>query len=215
MRVWAVIPVKSPYRSKQRLARVLSLEERAQLVRRLLRRLIAALQQLPQIEQIVIVTGDAEVAELAANAGAVVLAETTPPDLNAAVTQGVQYAAQQGADGVIILPTDLPLVSANAVAFVLNAAAPDTYAGGNGAVGPHVDAQPLLVICPDEVEEGTNAIFMTPINSYTFHYGPGSFRQHVTEAARRGYAVCVVTIPALAFDLDTEDDWLSYQLIKA
>ena len=217
MRVWAVIPVKSLYRSKQRLARVLSTKERMQLVRRLLQRLLSELQQLPEIEQVLVVTSDAEVAGLAGDAGALVLAESTPPDLNAAVTQGVRYAARQGAEGALILPTDLPFVSADAVALILRAGSSGRNASTNGTTvngACHLEGQPLLLICPDEAQDGTNAIFMTPVVDYAFHYGPASFQQHLAEAALRGYAVQVLTISALAFDLDTEDDWFSYQLTK-
>ena len=69
---------------------------------------------------------------------------------------------------------------------------------------------PLLVICPDEAEDGTNALLLAPPGEFTFRYGPGSFRAHLAEAARRGRSAHVVPAPGLRFDLDTESDWLVY-----
>ena len=69
---------------------------------------------------------------------------------------------------------------------------------------------PLLSICPDEEENGTNALLLAPPGDFTFHYGPGSFRAHLAEAEARGRAVQIVLAPGLRFDLDTESDWLVY-----
>ncbi len=69
---------------------------------------------------------------------------------------------------------------------------------------------PSLVVCPDETEDGTNALLLAPPGDFAFHYGPGSFRAHLAEAARRGRAAHVVPAPGLRFDLDTESDWLMY-----
>ena len=67
---------------------------------------------------------------------------------------------------------------------------------------------PVLAICPDEAEDGTNALLLAPPGDFTFRYGPGSFRAHLAEAERRGRAAHVVPAPGLRFDLDTESDWL-------
>ena len=69
---------------------------------------------------------------------------------------------------------------------------------------------PLLSICPDEEEDGTNALLLAPPGDFTFHYGPGSFRAHLAEAAARGRQAHIVRAPGLRFDLDTESDWLVY-----
>ena len=69
---------------------------------------------------------------------------------------------------------------------------------------------PLLAVCPDEAEDGTNALLLAPPGDFTFRYGPGSFRAHLAEAERRGRPAHVVPAPGLRFDLDTESDWLVY-----
>ena len=69
---------------------------------------------------------------------------------------------------------------------------------------------PVLVICPDEAEDGTNALLLAPPGDFTFRYGPGSFHAHLAEAERRGRAAHVVRAPGLRFDLDTESDWRVY-----
>ena len=69
---------------------------------------------------------------------------------------------------------------------------------------------PLLAVCPDETEDGTNALLLAPPGDFTFRYGPGSFRAHLAEADRHGRAAHVIPAPGLRFDLDTESDWLVY-----
>ncbi len=69
---------------------------------------------------------------------------------------------------------------------------------------------PILSICPDEEESGTNALLLAPPGDFTFHYGPGSFRAHLAEAEARGRQAHIVRAPGLRFDLDTESDWLVY-----
>ncbi len=70
---------------------------------------------------------------------------------------------------------------------------------------------PLLAITGDETEDGTNALLLAPPGDFIFHYGPGSYRAHLDEAAARGRATYIVNAPGLRFDLDTESDWLAYR----
>ncbi len=70
--------------------------------------------------------------------------------------------------------------------------------------------RPLLAVCGDEADEGTNALLLAPPGDFTFRYGSGSFRAHLAEAAARGRATYTVNAPGLRFDLDTESDWMAY-----
>jgi 2-phospho-L-lactate guanylyltransferase (CobY/MobA/RfbA family) len=69
----------------------------------------------------------------------------------------------------------------------------------------------VMAICTDDKQDGTNALLLTPPTHFIFHYGQGSFRQHLQEATRLGYTTHIVTAPGLQFDLDTEADWQVYQ----
>lgn len=221
MDIWVLVPVKSLRRSKNRLAHLLTAEERAQLVYGLLQRELAILSQMAAISEILVISGDPVVWNLARQFGALVEEEPEPQGLNAAVSRGVAIAAANGASGALLLPVDLPFVTAAEVTMMVEAGlgkrstdwgAEDALpsAEGNGAQSGKGGSR-LLAISADEDGEGTNALFLDPKMDFTFHYGPGSYQLHMQEAERRGLSVCIVSTPGLQFDLDNEEDWLIYQ----
>ncbi len=197
MSTWAIIPVKPLHDSKRRLAHLLSAEERAELIRHFLDDLLSVLNETPGIDHVLVVSGDQMVIALGQKFGAEILIEAAPAGLNEAVTRGAALAARQGATAVLILPADLPFARVEDIERMLR---------------PLEDAYgPLLAVCGDEVEDGTNALLLAPPGDFTFHYGPGSYRAHLAEAAARGRAIHIVNAPGLRFDLDTEGDWLAYR----
>jgi len=149
----------------------------------------------------------------------------------------MRHAAAQGATAVLVLPADLPFARVEDIEAMLLRpptadcrppqegtgsrvqvpgeqgasleTRPSPLAPSSLAPGPRPLA-PSFVICPDEAEDGTNALLLAPPGDFTFRYGPGSFHAHLAEAERRGRAVAVVPAPGLRFDLDTESDWLVY-----
>lgn len=196
MTTWAIIPVKPLRESKRRLSHMLSADERADLILTFLDNLLLTLNATPGIDRILVVSGDPLVTTLAEKYGALVLIEPAPTGLNAAVTRGAAHAAQAGATAALVLPADLPFARVEDIEHMLK---PLT-----------ADRRPLLVLCGDEAEAGTNALLLAPPVDFTFHYGPGSYRAHLAEAEERGRATCVINAPGLRFDLDTESDWEVY-----
>ena len=196
--IWAVIPVKPLLASKNRLAHLLSPPARAELMGDFLARMLAELQQVAGLAQILLVSSDPAVAEMARRFGVRLLVEERPLGLNTAVTQAVHLAAAQGAAGVLVLPADLPFLRAADVQQLIDQAA----------------TPPSLVICSDGREEGTNALLLSPPGDFTFHYGPNSLQKHLHEAKARKLACVVVQSPGLQFDLDTENDWQVYQRVR-
>jgi 2-phospho-L-lactate/phosphoenolpyruvate guanylyltransferase len=189
----AIIPVKPLRESKTRLAHLLSPEERAALMGCLLGRTLAALRP-TAVSQVIVVSGDEAVLAQARAAGADTLREERPFSLNTAVSLARDRAVQQGADRILILPADLPLVQTADIVAVLDSVRSQP-------------ARPLMVICGDETEQGTNALLLDPPAPFAFHYGPGSFARHCAEAEENGRVVWVVNGRSLQFDLDTEADW--------
>lgn len=194
--IWAIIPVKPLLMSKSRLAQVLSAEARAELMREFLTRMLAELQQVSELAQILLVSSDPTVAAVTRRFGVLLLAEERPLGLNTAVTQASHQAAAHGAAGVLILPADLPFLTAVDVRHLLAQRTGDA---------------PMLVICSDNRGSGTNALFLSPPAPFTFQYGPGSFQKHLHEGGRRQMVCQVVQRPGMQFDLDTENDWQIYQ----
>lgn len=121
---WAIIPVKPLRESKSRLAAVLSPDERADLTGFLLQRTIKILLQTPLIDRIMVVSRDTEALKLARQSKAVTLAEGDRPGLNVALLRAAYVAAAQRATGLLILPSDLPLLTVADVEMMLTGAIP-------------------------------------------------------------------------------------------
>ena len=193
--IWAIIPVKPLLTSKNRLAHLLSPAARAALIGDFLARMLAELRQVAGLAEILLVSSDPAVETMARRFGVRLLVEERPLGLNTAVTQAANVAADHGATGILILPADLPFLrAADVQAFI-----------------EQLTHRPMLVICSDGREDGTNALLLSPLGEFTFHYGPGSFQKHVCEARSRKWTCVAVQSPGLQFDLDTEKDWQVYQ----
>lgn len=220
MDIWALIPVKSLKDSKRRLSRLLPAEQRAILIHGLLQHELMVLNEVPAITNVLVISSDPDVWRLARQFDTSVEEEPVPQGLNPAITRGMAVAAKNGASGTLILPVDLPFITASDVTAVINAGLdntpiPDTRptdSTPNGQESSQANKpERIMVICTDEDGDGTNALFLRPAADFTFHFGPGSFQLHIGEARKRGITVHTVSTPGLQFDLDNEKDWLAYQ----
>ena len=196
MTIWAIIPVKKLSQSKSRLAPYLSQFERGELIQDLLHRLLQQLHDVPQVDEIVVVSRDDVAARIAERNHAYVVAENEGNGLNGAVQVGYTFASENGASSVLILPSDLPFVDAEDVAMLW----------GETAVSPH-----NATICSDRHLEGTNALLLPANLPFKFQYGLNSYQKHLAEAARLQLQMQTAYIPSLQFDLDTLRDWELYK----
>ncbi|MEM7117690.1 MAG: 2-phospho-L-lactate guanylyltransferase [Chloroflexota bacterium] len=199
MSIWAIIPVKQLAQSKSRLAAVLSEAERARLVLQLLQRELDVLGQAACIDQTVVVSSDAAVLALAQAAGANVIPEVASEGINRAVQKAVGLAVQEGITAVLILPVDLPFLQLSDIEQIIDHAKTKQVGKTN------------MVICPDGHGTGTNALCLPPLFDFAFQYGEQSFQKHIAQARQHQLIPVVLQIPRLMFDLDTIDDWHTYQ----
>lgn len=196
MNIWAILPVKTLSQSKTRLSAILSPAERADLTQHLLEQTLQVLQQVPNITQTIVVSRDPTVLNTAQRYHTRTFSESAPYELKTAVSQAAKYATlQQQADGILIIPADLPFLQAYEIQAIIDKAA----------------ASETSVICPDESQNGTNALLLSPTTKFRFQYGPNSYSKHLIEANRLNLAIQTITTPGICFDLDTEDDWHIYQ----
>ncbi len=207
MNIWAIIPVKPLRDSKSRLSHILSGDERAELTSHMLRHTIDVIENVISISRTLVVSRDPAALKIARQQGALTYGETEKQDMNVALMRAGHIAAAQNADSVLILPLDLPFLTVDDVEMVLTAAKPEI---GNGN-GGYYYAGRFMAICTDQNSDGTNALFICPPTGFKFQYGPGSFNRHLSEGERQGMICHVVQASGLEFDLDTEEDWRSYQ----
>lgn len=192
--MWVLIPAKSANRAKSRLATLLSDEARAVLARTLLARVLTVVTHTPAIVNAVVISDDVGLRVIARLFGYQAIPDPGPePELNAALEAGRRYAVEHGADAVLVLPTDLPWLTKEAL----------------GAFVERVrQAEPLVAIARDHQGLGTNALYQRPADAIPFRFGMGSARCHVALAEKAGLPLIEWSDPAFANDLDSPEDWL-------
>jgi 2-phospho-L-lactate/phosphoenolpyruvate guanylyltransferase len=197
---WAIVPVKTLVQAKQRLAGSLPLEARRRLMLVMLRDVLATLANVEGLGPVVVVTPDAQVAELAEDCGARVLRELQAEGHSAAAVAGLAHAAAHGAERALTLPADAPLVTPAEVARLIDAA--DTGAGAR------------IVLAPSHDRDGTNAVLAAPPDIFPLRFGPGSFARHLAQAQEMALTCRVVELAGLGLDVDEPRDLQAVLALK-
>ncbi|KAB2919143.1 MAG: 2-phospho-L-lactate guanylyltransferase [Hyphomicrobiaceae bacterium] len=189
---WAIIPVKALGGAKLRLAPALPAPARRRLMRTMLEDVLATIGKTEAIARTIVVTPDAEAAELAARAGAMLLREDYPRNLNAAVALGLARAEAHGVAQALVLPADVPLAEPGELRAVIEAL-PAT-------------SGPRAALVPSHDGDGTNALLVSPPGAIEPAFGEGSFVRHLAQAVGRRLDTRVLHLPGLAADIDTPRD---------
>jgi 2-phospho-L-lactate guanylyltransferase len=185
----AVVPVKRLSDAKSRLSPGLPAEKRSALALALARRVVSALKGTDAIARVAVVSPEPELS-------AQFQADWLPDDrdLNSSLARGVRWAEELGAASLLIVPADLPLITAGDVQEFIASAG---------------DA-PGITICATH-DGGTGALLLTPPRAVPPAFGLRSFERHVALAEERGVVVHRVTLPAFESDLDTVADLTIYR----
>ncbi|MEE8506158.1 MAG: 2-phospho-L-lactate guanylyltransferase, partial [Kiloniellales bacterium] len=184
MTTWAVVPLKRFADAKRRLAGVLDPESRRQLSTAMLRDVLAALTATPGLDRIVLATSEPGVAGF----GCPVI-DDGGGDLNVAIARAAAALKAAGAERMLVLPADVPLVTTPEIARVLAA----------GEAAP-------VVIVPDQRGLGTNALLLSPPAAMNPCFGPDSRARHAAAARNLGLASTELRLPGLGFDVDEPED---------
>lgn len=186
----ALVPAKSLDQAKGRLATLLSEAERRHLALAMLEDVVRALQAVPAIDSVSVISPDAEVLSKTEELGADGLEE--PPSvrgINQALTHGMETISADGADTLIIVLADVPAVTPADIESVLSEL-PD----GKG-----------VAICPSAAK-GTSILALRPPDAIPFRFGQNSFPAHKREVMARGLTAKVVRIDSVAHDIDEPED---------
>lgn len=186
-----VVPMKDPSASKTRLSADLSETQRRNLARLLFRRTLEVLQRAQQLAQsapfdLAVVTGSDEPAAIAAELGVGVIDEGRERSLSSAARKAADWAENKGYASLCIIPADLAAPDA---ADVVRLVASGTQ-------------QNRAVICP-AMDQGTNALFVSPPTAMAFSYGLKSAISHYRSAEQAGLRPLLMPLDSLQFDIDT------------
>ncbi len=187
--ICVLIPVKPFRRAKSRLSPVLSKPIRAATARALLSRTLDTLASCDLHVATCVISRDMTALDIARRRGSIALAESES-GLNAALNQAREWVISHGARAVLVLPADLPLLTPNDIAAMLNL----------------LREPRSVVIAPDTRGEGTNALLLRPPDALHFAFGQQSFYEHCAQAETSQLALHVYRSPTVASDLDTPAD---------
>lgn len=193
-RTWALVPIRGLETAKTRLGGGLDAEERRDLVVDLLERTLVATRDARRVAGTIVVTMDPAAAGIARDHRAVGLVERAP-GLNGAISAARSVAVARGATAVLVLPADLPAISAAAIDALVDAA--------DRARSP--EALGLVALVTDQHGRGTNALLVSPPGRIEPLFGPGSRDLHRAAAAGAGATFMELDSP-LGLDVDTIDD---------
>ena len=185
MKPWAILPVKEMAGAKQRLAPLLSPEERIALMQVMLRDVLAALSAAQGLAGIAMVTLDPWVQALAQQYGARIITEGAREGHTGAVTAAASVL-QAGVAAILTLPGDIPAAKTPEVEALIASA----------------DTSPLFIIAPAHDEQGSNAILMSPPDAVKLRFGEDSYFPHLAAARAAGIAPRVLRLPGIAMDID-------------
>jgi 2-phospho-L-lactate guanylyltransferase len=112
------------------------------------------------------------------------------PGLNNLLEQGRDWAVEAGADALLTIFADLPLLAPEDISQM---------AAEAGELN-------TVVLAPDRHHCGTNAMLSHPPAAARFAFGPSSLDAHLALAEAAGAAVRIFSTPGLSLDIDTLDD---------
>jgi 2-phospho-L-lactate guanylyltransferase len=185
----AILPVKRFAAAKQRLAPGMGSTHRAELAAAMLEDVLEAIGEARSIERTLVVSSEPRAVEIAGANGAELVADPEEGGHSGAALAGIARARQLGAERVVLLPIDCPLLAPRELERLLTGM-PERY----------------VAIVPDRHGTGTNALALSPPDAIEPSFGEGSCARHVAAAREAGIPFGVEDLPSLALDLDTPAD---------
>lgn len=188
-----IVPHRGLGASKTRLAGSLTPDERRDLARRLLERVLRVARK--ACADVVVISPSRELVEVVEPTGARLVVQRGM-GLNEGLEQARFDALYDDVETLVVLHGDLPNLQPADVEALVGA----LPAGGPG-----------VAIAPDRAGTGTNGLVLRPPGVIGFRFGVGSFHAHLDEVERARVPLVAVNRAGLAFDLDTPQDlarWL-------
>lgn len=187
--IWAALPVKEFAGAKQRLSPLLTPPQREALAATMLQDVLAALAG-ADLAGILVNTLDPLATELAHRYGARVITEDARIGHTGAVAAMARALTREGRAGMLVLPGDIPRVTAAEVNALI--------AAGRST--------PSFTIAPAHDELGSNGVLCLPPEAMPLRFGDNSYFPHLDSARRHGIEPTSVPLSGFALDIDHPDD---------
>lgn len=191
MSTFALIPVKKLSESKVRLSSILKPEERRAFTLAMLTDVLKAVFS-SSISRTVVVSSDGDVRNISLKRE-VAFFPDTGDDLNSVLNQATEWCIRRGADEVLILPTDVPLITHRDIDEIIS-----------------LNSDERSVTISPSYSGGTNALIRRPPDIIPTCFGNQSFKKHVEEASRTRAKIKIYRSPRVSLDIDSPRDLIRF-----
>ena len=192
--IWAVLPVKEMDGAKQRLSSLLSPPQRRALAEIMLGEVLDALSAARGLAGLILVTLEPVAIAAAARLGARVVTDGARDGHTGSVAAALRLLASEARGGALIVPGDIPAVTAGEVEALLSAHQP----------------APAFTITPAHDAQGSNAVLLSPPYAVPLRFGDNSYFPHLDAARAQRIEPTVVSLPGIAMDIDHPADLLAF-----
>lgn len=187
---FVLIPVKDLSTANKRLSSVLSQQKRTQLAYVMLQDVFAAVSSSSLADKKVVVTLDKKAEKMALESGFEVIREEEQKGESSSVDHALHICKLMGANSVLVIPGDAPLVTGEDIDFILKKERDENS----------------VILVPSDDKLGTNGILRKPPDAIPSRFGHNSFVLHQQEAERRKLHFDIYEVENLAVDLDEPSD---------
>ncbi|VFJ14641.1 2-phospho-L-lactate guanylyltransferase [Candidatus Nitrosocosmicus franklandus] len=185
-----IIPVKSFEKSKTRLSRYLTLEQRIELCRHFVNDLVKKVSRLERC-QIIFITNEFINLPDSLRDKFLTIDEGMNSGVNKAVSLADSYITKAGFDSSLVIPIDIPLFNLSQINEILH------YSKG---------FREGICIVPSYRYDGTNILLRKPHTVIETSYDDNSFFNHLRRGMEKGVSVKVFDFENLKTDVDTIED---------
>ena len=173
-------------------------DQRYELAQAMFRHVLSVTTTVQLVTGVLVISRDTKALAIAREMGAKTLQEGAISNLNPALLRATVVVKSWRADAVLILPADLPFISADDIGAMIRLA-----------------DQPSIVIATDRERDGTNALLVRPPGAIEYEYGRGSYERHLQNAGRAGLPVAEYESDRVTLDIDLPSDLDDYHKILA
>jgi 2-phospho-L-lactate/phosphoenolpyruvate guanylyltransferase len=187
-----LVPVKNLANAKQRLAGILTPDERLALAQAMCEDVLTTLAGWAKRPSVAVVTSDSFAGDLASKFGFDVIADDRNASETDAIAMATAICRERGAANSLVVPADIPLIESAELQRLVEAA-------------PAAGA----VLVPDAAGRGTNAAWRAPADLFPLRFGNDSFQPHLASARATGLPCVVIELTNIARDIDRPEDLLA------
>jgi 2-phospho-L-lactate guanylyltransferase len=188
--VWAVIPFKRIQHAKQRLAQILSSEERKFLSLKMLEDVLEAATASEVFDGVLVATNCEAAVPIIREKGSLHLQTSEDLGLNHAAKEAAEWLLTHNFQKMCLFPADIPLAKASEFTHLVSC-----HSVHRG-----------MTIVPSHDKGGTNCLILSPPNLLPFCFGADSYAKHLRQGLRLNLSCQTKFSDGIGLDVDTPSD---------